>query len=246
MRLTVLGNNGPYSAENGATAGYVIEVSNEKIVLDMGSGVFSRLCRLVRPECVTAVLLSHRHHDHISDMGVFNYHLERLFKTGKFFKKIPCYLPDEENEGVLSVEEMMRIYPYFEFIPMREGKTYALGGAEGTFYALRHGVTNYGVRLKERVSGKVFAYSGDTNVCPGLDKLLEGCDLWLGGAPFIGAEYPVNGGHMSVEVMQSLAQKHAVRALVTHFCPEHTSEEYLAACTDERMQLTVPFQSYEV
>lgn len=244
MRLTVLGCNGPYPAIDGATAGYLVRAQKGAILLDAGSGVFARLSRFVRPETLTAVLLSHLHHDHMADMGVFNYYLEQLAKRGESIGKIPCYLPGEECKGVLSVGQMTKLYPYFEFIPVEEGKEYLLDGVKATFFALKHGAVNYGVRLEE--GGRALAYSGDTNVCPGLDRLLDGSHFWLGGAPFLGEEYAPEGGHLSVELMQTLAEKHAVRALVTHLCPLHSTKEYLSACTDGRTQIAEPFHEYEI
>ena len=45
MRLTVLGNNGPYPAPGGACSGYLLESDSgeTKILLDCGTGVLSRL-----------------------------------------------------------------------------------------------------------------------------------------------------------------------------------------------------------
>lgn len=244
MRLTILGCDGPYPAKNGATAGYLVAARGGNILLDAGSGVFARLSRHIQPETLSAVVLSHLHHDHISDMGVLNYYLEQLHRQGTFTKKIPCYLPAEKEAGVLNAEQMAKLYPYFEWIPMKEGEKYRIGGTEARFFALRHGVVDYGVRLEE--DGKRFAYSGDTNVCPGLERLLEDCDFWLGGAPFIGAEYTESGGHLSVEVMQKIASARGIRAVVTHLCSRHTTEEYREVCTYRKMRIACPDHEYEI
>ena len=49
MKLTVLGNNGPYPSKGGATSGYLLEFDDRLFLLDCGSGVFSNLLRHVQP-----------------------------------------------------------------------------------------------------------------------------------------------------------------------------------------------------
>jgi ribonuclease BN (tRNA processing enzyme) len=129
---------------------------------------------------------------------------------------------------------------------VREGKVALIGNTKAEFLKLRHGVANYGVRLTEEGTGRKLVYSGDTNVCENLDKLLSSCDLWLGGAPFIGKEYPKDGGHLSVEIMQVLAERHSVRAILTHLCPQHEVREYQRACTSELVEVAKTFRSYHV
>lgn len=242
MELIVLGCNGPYPSSYGATAGYLVRADGGFVSLDMGSGVFARLEKLCRPENISAVVLSHLHHDHISDMGVFNYYLELLTKTGKFQGRIPCYVPP----AVESVALLEKQYPYFRFIGVKEGGNYKLAGLKAEFMRLSHGVPDYGVRLTEEKNGKKLVYSGDTNVCPNLEKLLSDCDLWLGGAPFIGKEYSESGGHLGVEIMESLAAKYGVKALLSHLCPTHTEKEYESALCGDFVRIAKPFKSYDV
>lgn len=242
MELIVLGHDGPYPSAYGATAGYLVRASGGFIALDMGSGVFSRLEKLCKPEKIAAVTLSHLHHDHISDMGVFNYYLEYLTKHDKFRGRIPCYVPPAE-EGVAQLE---RQYPYFRFIGVKEGGNYTFAGVKAEFMRLNHGTTNYGVRLTDTANGRKLVYSGDTNVCANLDELLSDCDLWLGGAPFIGKEYAKDGGHLGAELMEALATKHGVKALLSHLCPVHTEAEYKAALHGNLVRIAQPFKSYDV
>jgi ribonuclease BN (tRNA processing enzyme) len=175
-------------------------------------------------------------------MGVYNYYLEVLFKQGKLKNKVLCYAPVDG----MAFGQLKEKYPYFEFIPVREGKVTFIGDTKAQFLKLRHGAANYGVRLTDDETGRKLVYSGDTNVCENLEKLLSSCDLWLGGAPFIGEEYQAEGGHLSVEVMQSLAEKYSVHAVVTHLCPQHDAKDYEKACTSELLSVAKTFRSYHV
>ena len=245
MELTILGCNGPYCEIDGATAGYLVTTETGSILLDAGSGTFARLQKLTEPKTISAVVLSHLHHDHISDLGVFNYYLELLTKLGEFQGKMPCYCPREKG-GVLPFEQLGSVYSYFDFIPVEEGRVFSIGGAEAEFKRLRHAAPDYGIRLTEKITGKKLVYSGDTNVCDGLEWLLSDCDLWLGGAPFIGGEYPPDGGHLSVEIMVELAKKYNVPTILSHLCPKHTPQQYEQAITDERGVLARPFGFYKL
>lgn len=244
MDLMVLGCNGPYPAAYGATAGYMVRSQGgySFIALDMGSGVFARLGKFCPPENVSAIILSHLHYDHISDMGVFNYYLEALNRSGKKLKPIPVLVPPDDER----VATLQKMYPYFRFIKVYEGKKYVLGDLTAEFLPLRHGVPNYGVCLTEMRTEKKLVYSGDTNVCENLEKLVSGCDLWLGGAPFIGGEYQPDGGHLSVEILQELADKYDVDTVLTHLYPIHSEREYVAAISSPRVSVAKAFKSYHI
>lgn len=43
MKLTVLGNTGPYPKAGGACSGYLLENGDSKVVLDMGNGTLANL-----------------------------------------------------------------------------------------------------------------------------------------------------------------------------------------------------------
>ena len=84
MKLTVLGKYGPYAPIGGCTSGYYIEGNGFSVAFEMGAGVFSRLQSVCRPEKLSALIISHLHFDHISDLGVMNYYLEALARRGEF------------------------------------------------------------------------------------------------------------------------------------------------------------------
>ncbi len=242
MEVIVLGCNGPYPAAYSATAGYLVRTNEGFVMLDMGSGVFARIGKLCKPEKIAAVVLSHLHFDHISDMGVFNYYLESLTKRGNFKGRIPCYVPPVEED----IAKLGRLYPYFRFVGVKEGAVYEFGGVQAEFSRLNHGVPNYGVRLTEKSSGRRLVYSGDTNDCPNLNRMLRECDLWLGGAPLIGKEYKSTGGHLSAEKMKDLVIKYDLQAVLTHLLPTHTEREYEDAVFDDRVQIAKALKSYNV
>ena len=93
MLLRIIGECGPYPKPLGATSCYLLETENNKIVLDMGSGAFSKLSDIVKPEEISAIVISHFHADHSADLAIFAYYLQQLEKRGRFSGSIPLYCP---------------------------------------------------------------------------------------------------------------------------------------------------------
>ncbi|MCG8541098.1 MAG: MBL fold metallo-hydrolase, partial [Clostridia bacterium] len=66
MKITILGNSGPYPRAGGACSGYLLEEDDIKILIDCGNGVLSRLLGMIESlEDIDAIILSHLHSDHI-------------------------------------------------------------------------------------------------------------------------------------------------------------------------------------
>ena len=77
MEVTVLGRCGPFPAPGEACSGYLLKCGGKNIMLDFGSGVFSRLYGLLPRLDVDAVVLSLLHSVHMADMLIFRYALEQ-------------------------------------------------------------------------------------------------------------------------------------------------------------------------
>ena len=68
MRLTLLGTGCPEPSLRRASSGYMIEVSGERLLFDVGGGVFDRLLQAgVMPTEIDRLFLSHLHSDHMMD-----------------------------------------------------------------------------------------------------------------------------------------------------------------------------------
>ena len=76
MRLHMLGISGPYPAAGGTCSGYLLEAGGAALQMDFGTGVLGRLTAVFPPEDLDAVLLSHWHFDHTSDLLPLIYRLQ--------------------------------------------------------------------------------------------------------------------------------------------------------------------------
>jgi ribonuclease BN (tRNA processing enzyme) len=75
MRLTVLGKSPSWQDADGACSGYLVEDGETCVLVDCGSGVFSKL-RLYRDyTTLDAIVVSHLHADHFLDLVPYSYAL---------------------------------------------------------------------------------------------------------------------------------------------------------------------------
>ena len=68
MKLTVLGSTAGAPSRTNPASGYLVEHGETSIWMDAGTGTFMELARHVDPGTLDAVLLSHTHVDHVSDL----------------------------------------------------------------------------------------------------------------------------------------------------------------------------------
>ena len=71
MRLTVLGSSASYAGPGQASAGYLIEGGDARVLFDCGSGVLAKLQRVADPHGLDAIFITHGHPDHFVDLYGF-------------------------------------------------------------------------------------------------------------------------------------------------------------------------------
>ena len=212
MKLTVLGCNGPYPAAGGACSGYLLEAGDTRVLLDCGAGTLAALTARMAPEQLSAVVLSHLHYDHMSDMLPLIYRMQ-----GK--GKLPVYAPGAPAEvrALLAGAFDLRDLEHAEHI----------GALTLSVLPVRHPVPCYAVRYT--AGGKSFCYTGDTNTCEGLTAWARDCDLLLADACFTDAQWAENKPHLSARLAARMARDAGARRLVlTHFTPGTDQAELLS------------------
>src|SRR3989441_5341202 len=180
MKLTVLGKWSPYPPAGGACPGYVVEADGVRILLDCGSGVVSSLHRFGTAFDLNAIVISHLHPDHFTDI----YPLRNELAYGR--------LPDPPASPVLLFAPAGAAGYLAACLPKPESRQEFAAGF--TFRALEDGVGNAGeVRLRfvmtshpmpchaveVRAGGRRLVYSADTGPCEALERLAAGGDLFL-------------------------------------------------------------------
>jgi len=205
MKLTVLGWQGPFPGMRGACSGYLLRAdSGEAIVLDLGSGSLARLREHCDPAQLKAIVLSHLHWDHISDMLPLGY------MPGA--NAVPVWAP----EGPAAPKAALESAGW----TLRPHKSFEAGPFSVCFFEARHPVPASCVRVE--CEGKVFVYTGDTNTLDGLAQFAQGADLLLADAGLIEEDWAGNKPHLSPRLCAQLAvQAGAKRLCVTHIAPKN-------------------------
>lgn len=235
MQLTILGNNGPYPAAGGACSGYLLTSEKTSILIECGTGVLANLRQNRSVDSLDAVILSHLHFDHMSDMLPMVYALQ--FCPPR--EKLPVYAPDSPE----SIRKLLNVPCY---APMEMLDT-IIGDISVTFCPVRHPVKSFAMRFE--CSGRVFVYTGDTNVVDGLDDFCKGADLLLADAGLSDADWKMEAPHLSARACGELAASAgAKKLLLTHLNPKYMASQLLEEAREafENTVFTAIGESYEI
>jgi len=243
MKLTVLGNNGPYPGSGGACSGYLVEKGNTKILLDCGNGVISRLQRIIGLEALDGIIVTHLHSDHMSDLLVLRYALDIMLSKGMLDAPMKLYAPGNPAEVLKSLQYKN----VFDINLISEDTTASLGELEFCFKPMVHPVPTYAVR----VSGgdKSIVYSADTSYNSRLVEFGSGCDLFLCECALMEKDRGDNPVHLTAfECGEIAVAASAKRFLVTHLWPGYDSGEVLSEVKARYpdAELSVEMNAYNV
>lgn len=75
MKIVTLGRYGRYAPPNCATSGYIVENKSASVIIDFGSGCMGESLKYTDFRSVSAIILSHLHYDHMSDLYTLSYFL---------------------------------------------------------------------------------------------------------------------------------------------------------------------------
>ncbi|MER6576945.1 MBL fold metallo-hydrolase [Nonomuraea sp. NPDC001023] len=147
MRITVLGGCGAWSAAGQACNGYLVEHDGFRVLVDPGYATLPRLLETTPAERVDAVLVSHGHPDHCSDLN-------------PLLAALPVHAPPGALDAVLALDRRGMLAGSFELHDLEPGTPRELGPFRLDAFSLPHHVPNAGLRLS--AGGRVIAYTGDT------------------------------------------------------------------------------------
>lgn len=219
MEVTVIGRHAPYPPAGGACSGYLVRSGGTRVLIDGGPGVASRLMQLGGVEQLDAVLISHLHEDHISDLHCLQFAVMAAQWDGRRSEPLALYAPPEPVRqrqwlngiipGVMEVHDL----------PVAEGLT--LGTIRIAFGRTEHPIPCYAMRVTNGQS--VLFYSADTNrnADDVLVPLAAGAHLAIVEASLLEAlAERRQWGHMTAGDAADFGQRAGVRRLLlTHVWP---------------------------
>lgn len=219
MELTILGMNGPFPAPGGATSGYLVTSGETKLVMDLGTGTLSRLTALTAPETLDALIFSHWHYDHCSDVLPLLYRLQSCAD-----RPLHVYGPVDEQSPIrraLSSDAAIVLHD------IQPGDRFMIGGVQVDVFDARHPVP--AVMLRLTAEEKVLCYTGDTNRVDWLVDFARDADLLLADGLFPEAAWADGKPHLSARMTAEVADAAGVRQLiVTHLNPNIDTDQLLS------------------
>jgi ribonuclease BN (tRNA processing enzyme) len=221
MTITILGNNGPFPDAGNACSGYLLADGTTRILLDCGSGVLSNLFRHTGFESLDAIILTHLHSDHISDMHVLRYAVQTGKNRGSFAGVIPVWASPKPEEQY----RLMDTPEYFLLQPLADGLVLDIGTIRLHFAAMPHAVPSFAVRAES--GGRIFAYGSDTGPNDGLTPFLAGVHLGLLHAGLMSRDIrPGVRNHLSAADCGRFALESGIgKLLISHRTPGYSEEE---------------------
>jgi ribonuclease BN (tRNA processing enzyme) len=207
LSLTVLGCDGSWVGPGGAGSSYLVQTPGTVLVVDCGPGSFARLQEAADPADVTAVLLSHHHPDHWTDLHALATHARLVLE-----REVDVYAPPDLPDRTGLVREAA-----LRWHTVSGGDEARIGGVTCTFRRTEHAAETLAVRLE--AAGRVLGYSADSGPGWPLAELGDDLDLVLCEATYT-AEDEGTAQHMSGRQAGAQARKAGSgRLMVTHRWP---------------------------
>ena len=193
MKITLLGTGSPMPDPHRAGPSTLVQAGNQNIVVDCGRGCVMRIVGAgLMPPMVTAVVLTHLHSDHISDLNDI--------VTTKWIMS-PVYTPlvivgpvgtKRIVDGLLMMlgpDEGYRLDHHRDLregpglvLDVREvtpGDTFQLGDVTLEVHRTDHRPVSPTIGYRISHEGKVAALAGDTIPCAELDALVHNADVYV-------------------------------------------------------------------
>jgi len=231
MILTVVGVTGSMSGPASPASCYLLQAEGTdslglphtySVVFDLGPGSFGQIWNYTDPTKLDAVVLSHLHADHCSDIVSMQVH-RRWHPRGEL-GPIPVYAPKGVKDRVRGLDGFSPRDDFsseFEFHHIKQGREFNVGPLQIKPFAAWHSVPAFSFRVTGpgKNGQAVFTYSGDSDECDTLVQAATNSDLFLSECGFT-REDEIRGIHMSGDRAGRVAQNSGTSKLVlTHIQP---------------------------
>lgn len=194
----------------------------KNVLIGCGSGVLSNLFRHIPVESLDAVILTHLHHDHISDIQVLRYAIDLSRRYDRPVHQIPVFAPATPEHLATSLQSDGNLIVG----QISHGTELNMFGTLVRFHAMEHPVETYGVSFEK--NGRKIAYTGDSIPCDNLKTLLQGADLAVMDAGSLERfRRPVMMHLTAAECAAYAAEANVKRLVLSHLLPLFDEQEIL-------------------
>ncbi len=179
MELVILGSGTSFPVANRALPGYAVLAGGRTLLLDCGAGTQRQMVKAgLRLQDLDAILVSHRHLDHVSDLPqiLFTLRIPRFGRTAPLVVVGPTGMRGF-MDGLAQVHSPWLDAPYgLEVRDLLDAET-SLGALRVEAREVVH--TKPSVAYRVTHEGRALVYSGDVGECPQIIEAARGADLLL-------------------------------------------------------------------
>ena len=191
MRITLLGTGNPLPDPGRAGPSTLVAADGLSLLVDCGRGVLMRLMAAgVIPPFLDALLLTHLHSDHISDLGdviTTRWVMSPMPRPLVIFGPVGTRQVVDHTLASLAPDIGYRIHhhddltegPAVEVREVNPGDTFAVGSAAVTVGATDHRPVEPTIAFRIETGGKSAVLGGDGVPCAGLDQLCKSADAYV-------------------------------------------------------------------
>lgn len=231
MELTILGSGTCVPSKLRSSPGFIINISDHKVLLDGGAGTIRRLLETGHGfKEIDYIFYTHTHPDHVGDLVPL---LMAMKHTPGFRREKPLSIFGPSGfqdffDGLGKIYGNWLAAPKYKLnIIELEADSRSFGDWRIITKPMCHSTPAIGYRFEHL--GKSFVYSGDTGYCDNVIKLADKADLALLECSFPD-DYKIEG-HLTPSSVARVAKEADCKKLVlTHLYPPCEEIDVVSQC----------------
>jgi ribonuclease BN (tRNA processing enzyme) len=247
VKVHVIGSSGTFPVPGRPASGYLIEQGTTRVWCDAGPDTYTRLP--VAPDLIDAIVISHQHPDHCSDL-LTAFHAWQYRPEPRL--GVPLYGPQSVWDRVSSFFDSgqgSHLNHCLDFHPVEDGDELEIGALNVKFVEMDHSVPTMGSRWE--ANNRTMFYTGDTGPGGSWREGARGVNVLLSEASYQGpAGVEAYPHHLTAGEAGEIAREvGADRLILTHIPPylDVTRSVHEAETVFDRpVALAVPGTNFDV
>lgn len=208
MKVKIIGTSSAYPTNNNPTSSYLVSTDDGQILLDCGSGSMLALEEVTDLETLDHIFISHKHPDHIADLGVLQH--RRLIKKMMNKELLDLQIVGSFDDTLKDEMSSIKGSHVIDLLTVEQ-----IGPFNVSFHPTVHPIPTYAIRLEK--DGKSIVYTADTAYCEDLIDFSKDADVLIVESSLYPGMDGSLAGHMTInEAIRFGEKSNAKHILLTH------------------------------